>query len=69
VLAATPECAFLFAATLETPVPFADSHVEEVPVSPLSRHACRELLRWSIGREFTENEDFWADDVSFIAPV
>ncbi|MEU7413769.1 hypothetical protein AB0B40_31455 [Streptomyces sp. NPDC042638] len=66
-LDATPECAFVFAATPETPVPSADSHVEEVHLSPLSQQACRDLLRWSVGRELTENEEFWAGDVCFIA--
>ncbi|NUR03644.1 MAG: hypothetical protein HOY79_46185 [Streptomyces sp.] len=65
-LDAAPECAFLFAATPETPVPSADSYVEEVHVGPLSQQACRDLLSWSVRRELTENEDFWADDVFFI---
>jgi predicted nucleic acid-binding Zn-ribbon protein len=65
LLDATPECAFLVAATPETPVPPAESHVEEVHLSPLSQQACRELLRRSVGRELSENEDYWVDDVCF----
>ncbi|MFD0440174.1 hypothetical protein [Streptomyces chartreusis] len=66
-LDATPECAFLLAATPETPVPSADSHVEEVHLGPLSQQASRELLRWSVGRELTDNENLWVDSVCFIA--
>ncbi|MER7406523.1 hypothetical protein ABT373_29620 [Streptomyces sp. NPDC000070] len=66
-LRAAPECAFLFSATPGTPVPSDDSYVEEVHLGPLSRQACGDLLRWSVGRELTENENFWAGDVWFIA--
>ncbi|MFJ9751275.1 coiled-coil domain-containing protein [Streptomyces chartreusis] len=65
LLDVTPECAYLVAATPETPVPPAESHVEEVHLSPLSQQACRELLRRSVGRELSENEDYWVGDVCF----
>ncbi|WP_225842979.1 ATP-binding protein [Streptomyces albus] len=63
LLRATPECAFLFAATPDTPAPAADSCVEEVFLPGLSRTACVELLERAVHRQLTEDEADWAADL------
>ncbi|MBY8879629.1 tetratricopeptide repeat protein [Actinacidiphila acidipaludis] len=65
VLAAAPECAFLMSATPEVPAPAADSAVEEVFLSGLSRSACLDLLALSAGRRLAEDESAWAADLWF----
>ncbi|WP_432191420.1 ATP-binding protein [Streptomyces sp. bgisy027] len=65
LLDATPECAFLLAATPEVPAPSADSGVEEVALGGLDRAASVELLERGIGRVLTEDEANWAGDLWF----
>ncbi|MFF8814436.1 ATP-binding protein [Streptomyces pactum] len=59
-LDATPECAFLISATPHTPVPSADSHLEEVALAGLSRAACQELLEHHLGGPLDAEEADWA---------
>ncbi|SEO22744.1 hypothetical protein SAMN05216267_1020112 [Actinacidiphila rubida] len=65
LLAAAPECAFLMSATPDVPAPAADSMVEEVFLSGLSRSACIDLLQLSAGRRLAEDETAWAADLWF----
>ncbi|MHC0431027.1 ATP-binding protein [Streptomyces sp. O3] len=65
VLAATPECAFLFAATPDVPAPSSDSHIEEVFLGGLSRGGGLELLARCVDRALTEDEASWAGDLWF----
>ncbi|MFI8193137.1 ATP-binding protein [Streptomyces sp. NPDC085946] len=65
LLAATPECAFLFAATPDVPAPSADAAVEEVSLSGLDRAAGLDLLEHAVGRRLTEDEANWAGDLWF----
>ncbi|MGW5256560.1 ATP-binding protein [Streptomyces sp. NPDC004012] len=65
LLDATPECAFLLAATPEVPAPSADSRVEEVFLGGLDRPGSLELLERAVGRDLTEDEANWAGDLWF----
>ncbi|MGK5731130.1 ATP-binding protein [Streptomyces sp. URMC 124] len=65
LLDATPECAFLFAATPDVAAPSADSHVEEVFLGGLDRTACLELLELCVDRPLTDEEADWAADLWF----
>jgi hypothetical protein len=65
LLDATPECAFLFAATPDVPAPSAGSEVEEVFLSGLDRAAGVEILERTVGRVLTEEESNWAGDLWF----
>ncbi|MEE1927484.1 ATP-binding protein [Streptomyces sp. TRM 70351] len=65
LLKATPECAFLFAATPDVPAPSADSDLEEVVLRGLSRTACVDLLERAARRPLTEGEADWAGDLWF----
>ncbi|MCK1819612.1 ATP-binding protein [Streptomyces sp. XM83C] len=65
LLEATPECAFLFAATPDVPAPSADSGVEEVVLGGLDRAGGIELIERSVGRVLTEDEANWAGDLWF----
>ncbi|MFF4209643.1 ATP-binding protein [Streptomyces sp. NPDC001796] len=65
LLDATPECAFLLAATPDVPAPSADSHVEEVFLGGLARAGGLELLEHAVGRDLTEEEANWAGDLWF----
>ncbi|WP_030656143.1 MULTISPECIES: ATP-binding protein [Streptomyces] len=65
LLDATPECAFLFAATPDVPAPSAGSEVEEVFLSGLDRAAGVEILERTVGRVLTEEEANWAGDLWF----
>ncbi|WP_307624236.1 ATP-binding protein [Streptomyces sp. V3I7] len=65
LLDATPECAFLFAATPDVPEPTADSGVELVALDGLKRAASVELLERAAGRALTEEESNWAGDLWF----
>ena len=65
VLRATPECAFLLAATPDVAQPAPESHVEEVFLAGLSRTACLELLEHAVHRPLTDQEADWAGDLWF----
>ncbi|MCS0606343.1 ATP-binding protein [Streptomyces sp. LP11] len=65
LLDATPECAFLLAATPDVPAPSADSDVEEVYLGGLDRAAGVEILERTVGRVLTEEEANWAGDLWF----
>ncbi|AEY91732.1 hypothetical protein SHJG_6465 [Streptomyces hygroscopicus subsp. jinggangensis 5008] len=65
LLDATPECAFLFAATPDVPAPSAGSEVEEVFLGGLDRAAGVEILERAVGRVLTEEEANWAGDLWF----
>ncbi|GAA1417352.1 ATP-binding protein [Streptomyces thermospinosisporus] len=65
LLDATPECAFLFAATPDVPAPSADAAVEEVALEGLDRAAGLDLLEHAVGRRLTEDEANWAGDLWF----
>ncbi|GAA2603294.1 ATP-binding protein [Streptomyces axinellae] len=65
VLRATPECAFLLAATPEVAQPAPESHIEEVFLAGLSRTACLELLEHAVHRPLTDQEADWAGDLWF----
>ncbi|ANH95597.1 AAA family ATPase [Streptomyces sp. SAT1] len=65
LLDATPECAFLIAATPDVPAPSADSAVEEVFLGGLDRAGGVELIERGAGRILTEEEANWAGDLWF----
>ncbi|MYT45910.1 ATP-binding protein, partial [Streptomyces sp. SID5471] len=65
LLGATPECAFLLAATPDVAAPSPGSHLEEVFLGGISRDACRELLEGAVGRPLTDEEAAWAADLWF----
>ncbi|WAZ24148.1 ATP-binding protein [Streptomyces cinnabarinus] len=65
LLDATPECAFLIAATPEVPAPSADSALEEVFLGGLERADGLELLARAAGRALNEDEANWAGDLWF----
>ncbi|GHE30921.1 ATP-binding protein [Streptomyces vinaceus] len=65
LLRATPECAYLLAATPETRAPSDDSHLEEVFLGGLDRADCVALLEAGTGRALTEEETAWAGDLRF----
>ncbi|MGW2964330.1 ATP-binding protein [Streptomyces sp. NPDC001220] len=62
---ATPECAFLIAATPDVPAPTADSAVEEVFLSGLERAGGVDILERAVGRVLSEEEANWAGDLWF----
>ncbi|MFD0271392.1 ATP-binding protein, partial [Streptomyces sp. NPDC127106] len=64
LLRATPECAYLLAATPDT-APLDDTHLEEVFLGGLSRSDCLQLLEAGVGRPLTEEETTWAEDLRF----
>ncbi|MEU6754805.1 ATP-binding protein [Streptomyces sp. NPDC046685] len=65
LLHATPECAYLLAATPETRAPSDDSHVEEVFLGGLDKAECLDLLETGLGRPLTDVETAWAQDLRF----
>ncbi|MFD7239719.1 ATP-binding protein [Streptomyces syringium] len=65
LLDATPECAFLLAATPDVAAPSPDSHLEEVFLGGLDRTGCLELLERSVERPLTDEEADWAADLWF----
>jgi hypothetical protein len=65
LLDATPECAFLVAATPDIPAPAADSVIEEVFLGGLDRAGAVEILEHAVGRVLTEEEANWAGDLYF----
>ncbi|WP_329198351.1 MULTISPECIES: ATP-binding protein [unclassified Streptomyces] len=65
LLRATPECAYLLAATPDTNAPSAHAHLEEVFLGGLGRGECVRLLEALTGRPLTEEETAWAGDLRF----
>ncbi|MFI0504715.1 ATP-binding protein [Streptomyces albogriseolus] len=65
LLDATPECAFLFAATPDVAAPSADAGVEDVELAGLDRAAGLDLLGHAVGRGLTDEEATWAGDLWF----
>ncbi|MFI5826882.1 ATP-binding protein [Streptomyces sp. NPDC051578] len=65
LLRATPECAYLLAATPDTTAPSEYSHLEEVFLGGLGRAECVQLLETLTGRPLTEEETAWAGDLRF----
>ncbi|MEV7542386.1 ATP-binding protein, partial [Streptomyces sp. NPDC089915] len=65
LLRATPECAYLLAATPDAKAPSDESHLEEVFLGGLGRTGCTELLETLTGRPLTEAETAWAGDLRF----
>lgn len=65
LLDATPECAFVLAATPDAPAPSSDLPLEEIFLSGVGRNDGMDLLRQTVGRELTEEERSWAGDLWF----
>lgn len=65
LLRATPECAYLLAATPDTKAPSEESHLEEVFLGGLGRADCVRLLEAGTGRPLTDEETAWAEDLRF----
>ncbi|MGW2655749.1 ATP-binding protein [Streptomyces sp. NPDC001478] len=65
LLDATPECAFLLAATPDVQAPGPESHLEEVFLPGLDRAHAVELLETVVERRLTEEENNWAGDLWF----
>ncbi|GAA3390847.1 ATP-binding protein [Streptomyces roseoviridis] len=65
LLAATPDCAFLLAATPDTPAASPEAALEEVELPGLGRAAAVTLLESAVGRSLTEDEANWAGDLWF----
>lgn len=65
LLRATPECAYLLAATPDTRSPSDDSHIEEVFLGGLGKTDCVDLLEAGLGRPLTDEETAWAGDLRF----
>ncbi|MGG7571435.1 ATP-binding protein [Streptomyces sirii] len=65
LLDATPECAFLIAATPDVAAPSAGSHLEEVFLGGIGRAGCVRLLERALDRSLSEDETAWAADLWF----
>lgn len=65
LLDATPDCAFLFAVTPDTPAASPEAGLEELALPGLARAAAIELLAAATGRELDEDETNWAGDLWF----
>ncbi|MEU2247998.1 ATP-binding protein [Streptomyces sp. NPDC019224] len=65
LLDATPECAFLLAATPDVAAPGTDSHLDEVFLTGLDRATSLDLLARVVERRLTEEEANWAGDLWF----
>ncbi|WP_208880381.1 ATP-binding protein [Streptomyces armeniacus] len=65
LLDATPECAYLVAATPEVPAPSPQSRLEEIFLAGLSRTSCVELLEHTVRRQLADDESDWAGDLWF----
>ncbi|MGW1374266.1 ATP-binding protein [Streptomyces sp. NPDC002446] len=65
LLDATPECAFLIAATPDVAAPSAGSHLEEVFLGGIGRTGCVRMLERALDRPLTEDEAAWAADLWF----
>ncbi|MFR9676830.1 ATP-binding protein [Streptomyces sp. TR06-5] len=66
LLAATPECAYVFAATPDVPSPSETAALEEVFLSGLSRTGALEMLERCLERPLTDHEADWAGDLWFL---
>jgi hypothetical protein len=67
LLTATPECAYLVAATPDVAAPSEQTRIEEVFLPGLSRTASVELLEHLLGRPLTDDESDWAGDLWFLS--
>lgn len=65
LLDATPECAFLIAATPDVAAPSPASHLEEVFLGGLGRGGCVRMLERAVDRPLTDDEEAWAADLWF----
>ncbi|MEU3403454.1 ATP-binding protein [Streptomyces sp. NPDC006670] len=65
LLRATPECAYLLAATPDAKAPSDESHLDEVFLAGLGRAGGTQLLEELTGRPLTEAETAWAGDLRF----
>ncbi|WP_328384605.1 ATP-binding protein [Streptomyces sp. NBC_00400] len=65
LLDATPECAFLIAATPDVAAPSPGSHLEEVFLGGLGRAGCARLLERAVDRPLTDDEEAWSADLWF----
>ncbi|MER8045800.1 ATP-binding protein [Streptomyces sp. NPDC094032] len=65
LLAATPDCAFVFGVTPDAPAASPEAALEEVVLTGLGRPAAVELLESAVGRTLTEEESNWAGDLWF----
>ncbi|MFF8783636.1 ATP-binding protein [Streptomyces sp. NPDC015125] len=65
LLDATPECAFLIAATPDVAAPSPGSHLEEVFLGGLGRTGCARLLERAVDRPLTDDEEAWSADLWF----
>ncbi|GAB7030985.1 ATP-binding protein [Streptomyces sp. NPDC021749] len=65
LLDATPECAFLIAATPDVAAPSAGSHLEEVFLGGIGRAGCVRMLERAVDRPLTDDEEAWAADLWF----
>ncbi|MEU9503191.1 ATP-binding protein [Streptomyces sp. NPDC048196] len=65
LLDATPECAFLIAATPDVAAPSAASHLEEVFLGGIGRAGCVRMLERAVDRPLTDDEAAWAADLWF----
>jgi len=65
LLDATPECAFLMAATPDVPAASPEFEVEEIVLGGLGRADGIALIEQGVGRPLTEEEANWAGDVWF----
>ncbi|MFE6101719.1 ATP-binding protein [Streptomyces laurentii] len=65
LLAATPDCAFLFAAGTDTPAASPEASLEEIELTGLDRAGAVALLTAAAGRPLTDEETAWAGDLWF----
>ncbi|MFG2112773.1 ATP-binding protein [Streptomyces sp. NPDC048718] len=65
LLAATPDCAFLFATGTDTPAPSPEAALEELELTGLDRADAVALLTAAAGRPLTDDETAWAGDLWF----
>ncbi|MFE5738956.1 ATP-binding protein [Streptomyces celluloflavus] len=63
LLDATPECAFLLAATPEIVAPGPDAHLEEVTLGGIGLGGCVRMLEHAVDRPLTDDEAAWAADL------
>ncbi|WP_411145925.1 ATP-binding protein [Streptomyces sp. x-80] len=63
LLEATPECAFLLAATPDVAAPGPDAHLEEVTLAGIGLGGCVRMLEHAVDRPLTDDEAAWAADL------
>ncbi|MFD7105663.1 ATP-binding protein [Streptomyces celluloflavus] len=63
LLDATPECAFLLAATPDIAAPGPDAHLEEVTLGGIGLGGCVRMLEHAVDRPLTDDEAAWAADL------